>query len=247
MPTGQDVVSAALKKAGILGVGRNASAQDTNDALSDLNDMIAEWNTQRWMVWDLLVDGFVSDGRTTPYTIGPGGNYNVSRRPDRLESGFLRQLVATGLNVDTPIDIIPAGEEYDLLSLKQLTSFTLYAYLDSEWPMGNIFLYPWPNASQYEIFFRLKDVIPIVTANTDLSVIPDQYISALKFNLARRLRQAYGKGLQPDIELNNLARNSLDVVKCSNLQIPELRMPKVLTMASSSYNILSDQWTGANS
>jgi hypothetical protein len=130
--------------------------------------------------------------------------------------------------------------------LKQLTSFTLYAYLDSVWPVGNIFLYPWPNASQYEMFFRLKDVIPIVTANTDLSVIPDQYISALKFNLARRLRQAYGKGLQADTELNNLARNSLDVVKCSNLQIPELRIPKVLTLGSSNYNILSDQWSGTN-
>lgn len=246
MATGADVVTAALKKSGVLGVGRNASAQDTTDALSDLNDMIAEWNTQRWMVWDLLVDGFVSDGRTTPYTIGPGGNYNVARRPDRLESGFLRQLVPTGLNVDTPIEIIPAGEEYDRLSLKQLTSFTLYAFLDSVWPVGNIFLYPWPNASQYQIFFRLKDVIPIVTAATDLTVIPDQYMAAMKFNLARRLRQAYGKGLQPDIELNNLARNSLDVVKSSNIQIPELVMPKVLTMTSSSYNILSDQWSGAN-
>ncbi|MBO8910707.1 hypothetical protein INO17_14515, partial [Staphylococcus aureus] len=85
---------------------------------------------------------------------------------------FLRQIVQSGLNVDTPISIIPAGEEYDRLSLKQLTSFTLYAYLDSVWPVGQIFLYPWPNASQYEMFFRLKDVIPIVAADTDLSVIP---------------------------------------------------------------------------
>jgi hypothetical protein len=246
MATGQDIITFALKKAGVLGVGRNASAQDNTDALADLNDMIAEWNTQRWMTWDLLVPGFVSDGRTTPYTIGPGANYNVSRRPDRLESGFLRQLVQTGLSVDTPIDIIPAGEEYDRLSLKSLTSFTLYAFLDDTWPIGNIFLYPWPNASQYQMFFRCKDVIPVVTAATDLSIIPDQYISTLKFNLARRLRQAYGKGMQPDTELNNLARNSLDVVKQSNLQIPELVMPKVLTMTSSSYNILSDQWSGAN-
>lgn len=246
MATGQDIVTFALKKAGVLGVGRNASSQDNNDALADLNDMIAEWNTQRWMTWDLLVPGFISDGRATPYTIGPGGNYNVTRRPDRLESGFLRQIVQSGLNVDTPISIIPAGEEYDLLSLKSLTSFTLYAFLDSAWPTGNIFLYPWPNASQYEMFFRLKNSIPVVTAATDLSVIPDQYISTLKFNLARRLRQAYGKGLTPDTELNNLARNSLDVVKQSNLQIPELRMPKMLTMSSSSYNIISDQWSGSN-
>jgi hypothetical protein len=246
MPTGADIVTSALKKAGILGVGRNASSQDNTDGLADLNEMIAEWNTQRWMAWDLLVPGFVSDGRITPYTIGPGGDYNVSRRPERLESGFLRQIVTSGLNVDTPIDIIQAAEEYDRLSLKGLTSFPLYAFLDSSWPVGNIFIYPWPNASLYQMFFRLKDVIPIVVAATDLSIIPDQYISALKFNLARRIRQAYGMGLKPDTELNNLARNSLDVVKQSNLQIPELTLPKILTGGSSNYNILSDQFSGAN-
>lgn len=246
MPTGADIVTQALLKAGVTGEGRNPSAKQTNDALADLNDMIAEWNTQRWMTWDLLVPGFVSDGRTVPYTVGPGGNFNVSRRPDRLESGFLRQIVQSGLNADTPIDIIPAGEEYDRLSLKSLKSFTLYAFLDSSWPMGNIYLYPWPNASQYEMFFRLKDVIPIVAANTDLSIIPDQYISTMKFNLARRLRQANGKGMLADTELNNLARNSLDVVKQSNLQIPELVMPKMLTLSSGSYNILSDQFSGSN-
>ena len=52
----------------------------------------------------------------------------------------------------------------------------------------------------------------------------------------------YGKGLQPDIELNNSARNSLDVVKNSNLQIPELVMPRSLITMSSGYNILSDQF-----
>lgn len=244
--TGTDIVTYALKKAGILGIGRNASAQDTTDALADLNDMIAEWNTQRWMIWDLLVPGVVSDGRTTFYTVGPGGDFNVARRPDRLESGYLRQLVQSGLNVDTPVTIIPSAEEYDRLSLKQLTSFSLYAFLDSSWPLGKIYIYPWPNASQYELFFRMKNVLPNVVSYTDLSVLPDHYISALKFNLARRLRQAYGKGMAPDVELNNLARNSLEVVKSSNIQIPELVMPKVLTMMSSTYNILSDQWSGSN-
>lgn len=246
MPTGTDIVTYALKKAGVLGVGRNASAQDTTDGLADLNDMLAEWNTQRWMIWDLLLLGFVSDGRVTSYTIGPGGDFNVARRPDRLESGFLRQLVQSGLDVDTPIQIIPSAEEYDRLSLKELTSFSLYAFLDSSWPLGRIYIYPWPNASQYQLFFRLKNVLPIVTSFTDLSTIPDHYISAIKFNLARRMRQAYGKGITPDTELNNLARNSLDVVKSSNIQIPELVMPKVLTMLSSTYNILSDQWSGSN-
>lgn len=240
--TGNDVVDQALRKAGILGQGRTASAEDSNDALADLNDMLAEWNTQRWLTWSPLDIGIVSDGRTTPYTIGPAGTFNVARRPDRLEAAYLRQLVSTGLNVDTPLVVIPSMEEYSRLSLKKLGSFTLYAFLDSAWPLGNVYFYPWAQAARYEFHVICKNVIPVITLVTDLSVIPDQYVAGMKFNLAKRLRQAYGKGITPDPELNNLARNSLDTIKASNIQIPELVMPRSLIMQSSGYNILSDQF-----
>lgn len=244
---GIDVVTQALKKSGVTGIGRQPSAVNMADGLADLNDMLAEWNTQRWMIWNLLSLGFVSDGRLTPYTIGPTGDYLVDRRPDRIESGFLRQLVSPpqGLNTDTRIKVLPSREEYDGLSTKSLQSFTLYVFLDSSWPLGLLYFYPWPNASQYEMFLSVKNVLPVIVETTDLSVIPDQYVSAMKFNLARRFRQAYGKGMVPDTELNNLARNSLNVVKQSNIQIPELVMPRVLTIMSTSYNILSDQWSGS--
>jgi hypothetical protein len=154
----------------------------------------------------------------------------------------LLQLVQSGLDVSTPVTIITSYEEFSLISLKKLSSFTIYVFLDAEWPLANLHLYPWPNASTYEMFIQLKNVLPVLELVTDLGTIPDQYISAMKFNLARRLRQSYGKGLTPDPELNNLARNSLDVVMQSNLQIPELVMPRVLIIQSSGYNILSDQF-----
>lgn len=240
--TGADIVTQALKKAGVLGSGRAPSADDTQDALADLNDMLAEWNTQRWMIWHLFDLAVVSTGQTTPYTVGPAGNFNVARRPDRIESAYLRQFVSTGLNVDTPIVILPAQEEYSRIALKGLQSFTLYGFLDQSWPLGQFSLYPWPNAARYSVHIQLKDVLPIIELVTDLSTIPDHYVSCMKFNLARRLRQAYGKGMTPDPELNNAARNSLDVVKNSNIAIPELVMPRALITMSSGYNILSDQF-----
>lgn len=239
--TGQDIITQASKKAGIIGDGRALSASEAQDALADLNDMMAEWNTQRFAVWHLLNIGFTSDGRTTPYTVGPGGDFNVSRRPDRIESAFLRQLVnPQGLNVDTPIQMIPAWEEYSMLSLKTLSSFTLYGFLDSSWPLGNLHLYPWPNASVYATYIQIKDVIPVIELTTDLSTVPDQYMSAMKFNLAKRLRMSYGLAQRPDID--NMARHTLNMLKDSNLQIPELVMPRALIIQSSGYNILSDQF-----
>jgi hypothetical protein len=199
------------------------------------------------MIWNLLSIGFTSTGQTTPYTVGPGGNFAVDRRPDRLESAFIRQLVSPpqGLNVDTPLQIIPSLEEYSRISTKSLGAFSLYAFLDSAWPLANLYLYPWPNASRYSIFIQLKNVLPVIELTTDLSTVPDHYVSAMKYNLARRLRQAYGKGLAPDPELNNLARNSLDVVKNSNTQIPELVMPSVLVRNTGTYNVYSDQIGGS--
>jgi len=240
--TGRDVVEYALKKAGVLGVGQTASSTDANDGINDLNDMLAQWNTKRWMIWDLLDISYVSTG-VNSYTVGPGGNFNVARRPDRLEAAYQRQLISPpNLNVDTPLIIIPSYEEYSQLSLKTLVSFGLYCYLQTTWPTAHLLLYPVPNATMYEIHIVLKDVLPVIALNTDLSGFPSHYIPAMKFNLAKRMRQAYGKGRTPDMELNALAQDSLNTVKQSNLQIPELIMPKSLITMSSGYNILSDQF-----
>jgi hypothetical protein len=242
MTTVADVLNESFKKSGVLGLGQAMDGGDMVSGLADFNDMIAQWNTQRWMTWDLLTLGYVSTGANS-YTVGPAGNFSVAVRPDRIESAFQRQLIASGLNVDTPLEVIPSREEYNRLSLKGLVSFGQYVFLDSSYPTATLYLYPIPNASIYEIFISIKNAIPFYTIQnigTALS-IPPQYIAALKFNLAKRFRQAYGKGLRPDMELNALARSSLDIVKQSNLQIPELVMPNAL-IKSSGYNILSDQF-----
>lgn len=242
MTTVNDVVTEALKKSGLQGLGQTMDGSDIVSAVADFNDMVSQWNTKRWMVWDLVDLAFTSTGAAN-YTIGPAGNFVTSVRPDRIEAAYQRQLVSSGQNIDTPIEIIPSREEYSRLSLKGLVSFTLYAFLDSAYPTATLYLYPTPNASIYQIHILLKNIIPVYTVATIASVllVPPHYIAAMKFNLAKRLRQAYGKGLRPDPELNALARDALDTVKQSNLQIPELVMPKAL-VRSSGYNIISDQF-----
>lgn len=246
MTTVADVINEAWRKAGLLGGGQTMSGDDTVSAVADFNDLIAQWQTQRWMTWGLQELSIASSGSTTGYTVGPGGQLDPGFTPTRLEYVFQRQLVTAGLNVDTPFEIIPSREEYSRLSLKSLQSFGLYAFLDtSTFPLAKLFLYPWPNPTIYAIFIGVKtEIAPVFTAATLGSVltIPGHYIAAIKFNLAERFRQAYGKGLRPDPELSKLARSSLAIVKQSNLQIPELVMPKVLIIQSSGYNILSDQF-----
>lgn len=247
MTTVNDVITEAMKKAGVLGTGQTMGGDDMVSALADFNDMVSQWNTQRWLTWGLSDIPKISTGSNT-YTVGPAGDFNVSNTPTRIEAAYQRQLIPTGLNIDTPIEIIPSAEEYSRLSIKGLVSFGLYAFLDtSTFPLATLRLYPIPNASIYEIHILVKTVLPIFTAATigTTLTIPAHYIMALKMNLAVVYRQAYGKGLRPDPELNRLASSTLKTVKASNIQIPELVMPKVLIIQSSGYNILSDQFGNA--
>ena len=243
MTTVNDVITEGLKKSGVLGDGQAMSGGDMVSALSDFNDMIGQWNSQRWLTWNLVSMSAISTGAAS-YTVGPGGNYNVSVRPDRIESCFLRQLAVSGLSVDVPVEIIPSREEYNRLSIKGLISFTRYVFYDNAFPTGTLYFYPTPNAVVYQLWISFKNALPVFTQQTINTVlsIPPQYIAALKFNLAVRYRQAYGKGLRPDPELKALARSALDIVRQANLQIPELVMPRVLITQSSGYNILSDQF-----
>jgi len=242
--TGLSIVSQSLFKAGITGRGITPSNADTQDALADLNDMLDQWSTDRYLVWHELNMGFVSDGRITPYTVGPGGDYNFTSVPNRVYSAFVRQLQNTGnLTVDTPLRIIDAREEYDRINTKSLASFPEAVFLDTKLPLGQLYVYPWPSpAGQYAVYLTVKDVIPVITLATDMSALPKGYNAAMKFNLARRLRQGYGKGMKPDRELNLLANNALDTIMSANTQIPEAGMPPSLLQRGSGYNIYSDQF-----
>lgn len=244
MPTTtRDVITFALKKAGITASGRAPSAEDTNDALEDLSDMLAQWRRKRWMLWDTTSIGKVSTGADF-YTAGPGGDYDLDPRPTRIAAAYLRNLVASGagLNVDTPVKVIPAREEYDRIAIKRLGSFTQYVFLDTTYPLASVRPYPIPTAGIYALFLTFQGTIPRLTLDTDLEILPDEYLPAMKFNLARRLRQAYGRGKTPDPELNAMALDALNTIKDANLQIPELVMPRTVVAQSPGYNILSDQF-----
>lgn len=245
MTTGRDIVYQALWKAGITGRGITPTATDTSDGLADLNDMLDQWRTENFLTWDKLSTGFVGDGRIVPYTVGPGGNYNLTPRPNKIYSAFLRQLqnVGGGLVVDTPLKVIDAREEYDRISTKALASFPQSVFLDTTLPQGQLYVYPWPSpAGQYSVFITTRGSMPTITLALDMSAFPGAYIAAFKFNLARRLRQAYGKGNKPDLELNRMANNALQVVMASNFQIPEVQMPANILPQGSGYNIYSDQF-----
>jgi len=91
----------------------------------------------------------------------------------------------------------------------------------------------------YEIHLTLKDTLTQFTNLTQTVSMPPEFIAAMKFNLAIRLRQAYA--LRPDEVLLALAKDSLNVIRGANTQIATLNMPQDL-LRPGLYNVFSDQF-----
>ena len=243
--TGLSVTTDAFLMAGIIGQGQNLGATDLNLGLRRLNGMISQWNEKRFMVFRLAEFGVTADGRTTPYLIGPTGDITVAQRPNRIEKAFVRQLTNGALPVDTQLAVWASREQYDLATLKKsFISYPSGVFLDTTYPNGSLYIYPWPTAALYQIFVAMKDILPIITPTTQMDTLPGMYLECMKTNLGRVLRQNYGKGLKPDPELNSQAKNALNTVKNANLQTPELQMiPGMPGVGKGIYNIYSDGYS----
>jgi hypothetical protein len=238
MTTPLDIITASLKKAGILGIGQSAIPEDVNDAYDDLNDMLSQWQRKRWLIWHLVDLAFTSTGAQS-YSVGPGGNFNVLTRPDRLEAAFFRQTIQSQPNqIDYPLEIIEARETYNDIALKNLTSFASYIFYDSAFPMGYIYPWPVPNSSIYEIHITIKEQLNQFTSLGQVISLPLEYFAAMKWNLALRMRVNYQ--LPPNPYLIGLAKDSLNTIRNANTQIPRLRMPTDL-IRPGVYNPYSDQ------
>lgn len=236
MTTPSDIILQALKAAGILGIGQPAGAEDISDAFFQLNMMLAQWSKKRWLVYHLVNVSKVATGAVS-YTVGPGGDFNVTR-PDKLESAFVRQ-INISQPVDYPLEILNAREDYNRITLKTLQSFPYYVFLDSGFPTGT--LYPWPvPGPNYEVHITVKDTLTQFTSVSQTINLPPEYIGALFYNLGVRLRPLYQ--LPPEPTLTAMAKDSLGVLRQANVQVPEMTYPPELTHGGRSYNIYSDSY-----
>lgn len=240
--TAADIVRLVLKDTGVLGVGQTATAEDTNDVFDTLNMMIAEWASKRWLLYSLQELSIVSDGSQT-YTIGPGGDIDTGteQRPDRLEDGcFFRQIItaSTPNRIDYPLTILESREDYAKIGLKQLQTIPQFIFYDPVYPLG--VLYPWPviPATQYSLHVLVKKQIAQFANLADTINLPGQYLAALRYGLACRVRSMYQ--LPADPQLVALMMDALSTIRNMNAAVPRLRMPAGIGRGTK-YNIFGDQ------
>lgn len=239
--TPSDIIELALKATNVLGVGQVAAAEDMTDAFNILNMMMAQWQRQRLNVYHLVNTAVTATGAVS-YTVGPGQDFDIPR-PAAIESAFFRQQAGTPQPVDYPLNIIRAREDYNRIAVKHLNAFPQFAFYDSAYPVGNLFIWPIPN-NQYEIHISTLVELQRFQSMDDVIQLPDEYKDALFWNLARRLCPMYGQPISQD--LKDMARQSLSVIESTNAQFASLRMPGAVRPRSGTYNIYGDYMIGSS-
>lgn len=238
-----DLIKLALKQSGIVGVGQTPAAEDLNDAFVMLNEILAQWNRQRFLVYH-LTDIHLQMTGAVSYTVGVGGDFNAPR-PDRLESAFLRQINGNpNLPIDYPLSIVPSYEDYAQITLKTLnTNISYCVFYDSGYPLGRVYPYPIPS-SGYSLHLIVKDQLTAFTNLAQTIVLPPEYSAALRYTLCCWLRPSYG--LDPDPQVVALAKAALQVIRGANVQIPLLSpppgMPGMNTQGRGAFNVYSGSY-----
>lgn len=220
--TPNDLITLSLKTAGVIGVGQTPAAEDMNDCLTLLNMMLAQWKVDRLLVYHLQDVSKVATGAQS-YTIGPAGDFNVNAHVTDIDSAYVRMLNQSAPNQpDYPLGVIKSREDYSGITLKQLSSFPNAVFLDSDWPLGKVYVWPIPT-SQYEIHLLVKTPLSSLSSLNTAIQLPEEYLEPLMYNLAVRIRPAFQ--LPPDMTVTALAKASLNTIRRVNTQLPIVTMP----------------------
>ena len=191
--TAQTIINGALRLLQVASTDVTITADEANDALESLNQMIDGWSNESLMLYHVQLEQFTCTPGLNPHTIGVGGNFNTSV-PIHIEAST----VSVG-GIDYPVIQIDY-DDYAVIKLKTLqNTYPEYMYFDRNTPvLGNLYMYPVPStASTINLYSRKQ--LTTFTSLTDTMQLPVGYVRALKYSLAVELAPEYQVSAGADV------------------------------------------------
>lgn len=207
-----DLIKSSMRLAGIISGNQTPKANETNDALNVLNDLLEQWSTDSLTVWGSDNVSYPLVAGKAKYTLGPGGDFN-DVRPIDIQSAYIDYVSANPLTpVSYPVNVI-GQDRYNQIAVKATTGIPQELLYINNSPLGSVTLYPVPDQA-YNIILISDPLLNQVTGVSQILTYPPGYAKALRFNLAVDLAAEYGSPVSPDI--NKIAVSSLASIKDSN-------------------------------
>lgn len=193
--TAQDIVNGALKKLGVMRKNEAPSADESTDALTVLNDLLASWSNDSLLCYATVTET-LSIGAAASYSIGTGQTLNTAR-PMWIKAAT----IASG-GLDFKLDVVPE-EEFQTQIVQKSVGSNIPQFLtyNNAYPYGTIKLWPQLSVST-TITLMSEKLINSFTSLASTFDMPPGWSHALKLNLATQLYADYDLPANPLVVLN---------------------------------------------
>ena len=184
MATALSLITRAAKLLGVVRKGESLDADEAQDSLAALNELLSSWSNHSLVVAARTLEEITIVSSATSYTIAEGATFNTAR-PLKIES-----MVLTSGGTDHPIQMV-SEKEFERITVKNVIGDSYLATYDNGFPTGTLRFYPLPSAGDTLRLLSEKPLGSIASLNTDVS-LPPGYDRALRFNLAVEMAPEYG-------------------------------------------------------
>ncbi len=235
MATVLDLITEAMKQIGALAIGETPTAEEAQDALAVLNDMLDSWRTESLLVDSYTANLFDFTAGQAAYTVGTGGNFNMSR-PVTIDAVYVRDTQGN----DYQVTVTNNYDDYaSVVSKTVSTSIPQLAYDDGSFPLRTLTFWPVPSDTTYRPVLWTRNTLTQYNAITDVLSLAPGYKAAIQTNLALALCPRYGVTNTTNIEKDALKYKA--AVKRINNVVPSMTMPADLQSAGRWFNYLTGQ------
>lgn len=240
--TGQSLVTKALRRIGVVGQGQSAPSMPIlNEAFDELNDMIDEWATESTLIYVVEEATFPLTSGTGTYTLGPGGTFNRVR-PPQLDRASIISNNNPSQPLELALQVLDLGQWQGIPVKNVQSALPRTLYRDYAFPLMNITLWPKPNVGNLDIkLYCPTQLSEFATLGTSYN-IPPGYLNALKYNLAYRLCDYFGKPVPQT--LPELASKALAKIEIANIHPQMIAVDNALVARSDRFNYYTGEPMG---
>jgi hypothetical protein len=214
MSTVRVLIGDAMKEIGALAAGETPSADEANDCLRKLNQLLDSWSTEKLSVFIDVTEENALTSDQSLYEMGPDADDFDTVRPISIRSASLKEPSA---DIEYPVEIIGI-EEWRAIADKTQTGRPTKLYVNAENPIAELNFYPVPDQA-YELTTDSQKRIGRFTSLSTEVEFPEGYDRAIVKNLALDICNLFGKVANARLEAD--AIQSKATIKKSNLQNQE--------------------------
>lgn len=204
MATALDMITRAMRLAGVIGKGESPSDDEAADGLEALNSMLDSWQTERLFVYQISENSFTWGSGNQSRTVGAAGNFVMARPAQVDDSTYFVQN-----NISYPVRLIDS-DAWAAIPDKTTTS-TLPFWLYVEYGVSTVTLYAYPTPSA-AITIKLRTwagLQSFAALTTDLS-LPMGNERAIVYSLAEEFGPEFGVDVPPRVaDIARKARRNL--------------------------------------